>query len=312
MASVLNKEAVISATHYGIKIYAHILRKEYPEDATLISVKGRDCGLVRNPFQDGNCSLKIWIEKTEPSITLSPEIARHHDLSGNIPDGDAIDFAALYYNQQGQQLLETLNREMWLNIGVTNYQYANAPARPIGRGPRVSYFKAPISNTRPFMSMTVGEIYQIITSNNARTQTETLREYLKTDKKRARLYKAVNFDYATFCGEFSSRHNDRCIKTSGLLCLDFDHVEGLEGLFERLIEDPYFETALLFRSPSGDGLKWIIEAEPIKLSRTEYFKAIASYVRKTYSVEVDSSGKDLARACFIPYDPNAYINPNYQ
>ncbi len=312
MASVLNREAIIDATHYGLKIYAHILKMEYPEDITLISVKGRDCGVSRNPFQYGSRTLKLWIEKAEPSITLSPEIAKHHDLSGSIPDGDAIDFAELYYHQTGQQLLETLNREMRLNLDMTNNQYSNAPLSKIERGPRVSYFKAPISNTKPFKSMTINDIYNIIISNKARTQTETLRQYVQTDKKRARIYKAANFDYVTFCGEFTSRHNDKCITSSGLLCLDFDHIKELEDLFTKLIEDPYFETVLLFKSPSGDGLKWIIEADPVKISRTDYFNAIAAYISKTYSVEIDPSGKDLARACFIPHDPNAYINPNYK
>jgi hypothetical protein len=48
---------------------------------------------------------------------------------------------------------------------------------------------------------------------------------------------------------------------SGLLCLDFDHLNNVQILFEQLLNDDYFETQLLFRSPSGDGLKWVISVD---------------------------------------------------
>ena len=42
-----------------------------------------------------------------------------------------------------------------------------------------------------------------------------------------------------------------------------------------------------------------------------YFKAVCNYLKQTYQLEVDGSGKDVARACFLPYDPQVYINPKY-
>jgi hypothetical protein len=32
---------------------------------------------------------------------------------------------------------------------------------------------------------------------------------------------------------------------------------------------------------------------------------------KTYQLEVDKSGKDISRACFLPYDSEVFINPKY-
>ncbi len=40
-------------------------------------------------------------------------------------------------------------------------------------------------------------------------------------------------------------------------------------------------------------------------------KHVANYIAKTYGVAVDKSGRDLSRACFLPHDPNAYLNPAY-
>ena len=76
-----------------------------------------------------------------------------------------------------------------------------------------------------------------------------------------------------------------------------------------MLADEYFDTQLLFVSPSGDGLKWIIEIDTRKALHGEYFASVVNYILQTYSVEVDKSGKDISRACFLPFDPNAFINP---
>lgn len=309
MERTIDRQTVLRHTLWGADIYCHILRKFYPGE-TVMRVSGRDCGTVRNPYAGGGETLQVRIIKLHPELRLSDELARHHDLSGTIPDGDALDFASMYYHQTGQELLDTLNREMHLRLDGANGQYRNIPPHPTVRGPRFSFFKAPISNTRPYRSITVLDAWNYITGHYAQERTSTLRSI--ADKSRARIYKAANFDYATFSGEFSSRSNAACTAESDLLCIDFDHVLDVEGLFRRLLDDRYFETALLFRSPSGDGLKWTIEANRGQISHSDYFRAVAGYIAKAYGIEPDKSGKDLARACFLPHDPGAFINPNYR
>jgi len=90
-----------------------------------------------------------------------------------------------------------------------------------------------------------------------------------------------------------------------LLGLDFDHLNNVQTLFDRLLKDDYFETQLLFRSPSGDGLKWVISVDADPSEHSNFFSAVANYVYKTYSVTVDKSGRDISRACFLPHDPDA-------
>lgn len=82
-------------------------------------------------------------------------------------------------------------------------------------------------------------------------------------------------------------------------------------LFESLLNDEYFDTQLLFRSPSGDGLKWIIPIDVTQATHGNFFAAVANYILQTYGVEVDKSGRDISRACFLPHDPQAFINSNY-
>ena len=125
----------------------------------------------------------------------------------------------------------------------------------------------------------------------------------------ARTYKAANFDYCTFSSTFTARNDKALILHSGLLCVDFDHLSDVSTLFNKLLKDEYFDTQLLFRSPSGDGLKWIIPIDLTQATHSNYFTAVANYISQTYGVEVDKSGKDISRACFLPHDPQAFINP---
>ena len=308
MEKTIDKQTLLKKTMWGVDIYAHILRKFYPDEA-VIKVVGRDCGICKNPFAGGARTLHIWFERNNPVGRLSEETAYHKDQFGAIPDGTALDFAELYYKQSGQELLNTLNREMYLNLDKERTQYSNTPASDIDRGPKFSFFKAPIQNTKSHKSITIKDAYNYIVGHYAKEKTETLRSF--DDKKRARLYKSANFDYVTFCGEFDIRSNNSVKSVSGLLCIDFDHVAELEVLFSKLLKDEYFNTVLLFRSPSGDGLKWVIEIPPSDLPHPNFFRAIENYIFKVYGIKIDGSGKDISRACFLCHDPNAYINPNY-
>ncbi|HAH24353.1 MAG TPA: VirE protein, partial [Prolixibacteraceae bacterium] len=58
---------------------------------------------------------------------------------------------------------------------------------------------------------------------------------------------------------------------SGLLTLDFDHVSNLDGLKKTLLSDRYFDTELMFVSPSGDGLKWVISIDLMESSHQQWF-----------------------------------------
>lgn len=171
--------------------------------------------------------------------------------------------------------------------------------------PLCSFFKAPISNTIPHKNATLRQIYNAIKGDYYQERTQKPRAI--SGKIEARKFKAQNFDYCTFSGTFSSRNDKALIKHSGLLCLDFDHLADPNRMKQKLLTDQHLETQLLFISPSSDGLKWIISINQEEMSHANYFATIASYIQKTYGFEIDKSGKDISRACFLPHDPNAYF-----
>lgn len=310
----IDKQAILHRTHYGIGIYSHILRECFPEDEVVMRLSGRDCGLCRNPFAEGASTLHIFIEKSDPANAMSAEYAKHTTTDHSIPDGDAFAFAELHYHQSGEELLTTLNRELNLHIGEKSGWY-NKPT--IGKplvfdsvvSPIFSFFPSPITNTKPSKNFTLLDAYHYIIGDTAKERTQKLRSF--GDAKQSRMFKAANFDYCTFSGTFATRTDKALINHSGLLCIDFDHLQNLDSLRSQLLQDEYFDTQLLFRSPSGDGLKWIIEIDISQIPHADYFRAVANYLFQTYGVEADKSGKDISRACFLPHDPNCFINQKY-
>ncbi len=317
--AAINKEQILSKTHYGLVIYSHILREYYPEQ-TVLSLSGRTCFPTKNPFNADKSTLNIFIYKESIlGNVLDREFARHTDSENAIPAGDAFDFAELHYKQSGDELLQTLNKEMNLHIGEKFDFYANGKKSNISHNPdnqnnhssdivvrHFSFFKAPIRNTIPYKSISLLDAYNYIVGDYAKKRTQKLRSI--TDPKQARQYKATNFDYCTFSGMFTTRNDKALVNHSGLLCVDFDHLQNVDLLRNQLLQDEYFETQLLFVSPSGDGLKWIISINTVKASHSEFLAAVANYILQTYKVEVDKSGRDISRACFLPYDPQAFIN----
>lgn len=300
----MDKETILKKTHYGLNIYAHILRCYYPEQIVL-SLSGRTCAPTRNPFNDNKVTLNIsnhdWIFYFEDA---------------ELPDfkGDPFDFAALHFHLPGQELLQKINEDMNLQIGEPKGFYTNKKSKVqvpevFAELSKFSYFRCPVINTQPNAEMTIPDVYAAIKSNKYKPQTEELRSI--SEPESARKYKAKKFDYCTFSGTFSKRNDSALIRHSGLITLDFDHVSNLQELRETLIQDRYFETELMFVSPSGDGLKWIIPIDLKECSHQDWFRAIAAYVKATYQLEVDKSGKDISRACFLPHDPKVYINPVY-
>ncbi len=316
---MIDEALILSKTHAGTGVYSHILRQGHP-DEVVMKISGRDCGICRNPLAGDSETLHIWIERLQPELKLSPEKAMHHDLSGTVPDGDCFDYAARYYGLTGQPLLDKLAAELYIKEPPQLKKPAEKPAEhPVVMmpPPKFSFFLHPISNTRPHKTITPEGAYRYITGHYAKQRTEQLRAI--ADPKQRSAFKCANFDVATFGGTFVTRKAGDLICASHLMVLDFDHItDRIDELKQKLPLDHMFETVLIFRSPSGDGLKWVIglipdacKADGTPMTHLDIFRMVSFYLKKTYDLEADPSGKDICRACFMPYDNTAVFNPFY-
>ena len=161
-----------------------------------------------------------------------------------------------------------------------------------------SFFRKPIQNIEPIRAVGIVDVYRYVIGHYAQLQTESLRSMLSSPE--AKRYKATHFDYCTFSGLFRKRNEKELIMHSGLMCLDFDHVKNIGELKQQLLNHEYFDTELLFVSPSGNGLKWIIPVDLKGWKHSRYFKAVANCIKATGLPLVDMSGSDVARSCFLP------------
>ncbi|MDD5862382.1 MAG: DUF3987 domain-containing protein [Prevotella sp.] len=179
------------------------------------------------------------------------------------------------------------------------------------------FYPAPASTVVSNTVWGIREVYNYITTDmDAFSRTQELRDILKEvnagkrDPKEVGEFKKKYFDFVCFSGTFSRRKDDGLIRHSGLLCLDFDHVGGpteLADLKEKLIHDTNFTTWLCFVSPSGTGLKWVIDIDVARADHQTWFLAVEEYVRETYGLEVDEKCGNVSRACFLPHDGDCYV-----
>lgn len=120
----------------------------------------------------------------------------------------------------------------------------------------------------------------------------------------------------TFCGIFKNGHKaEECTHYSSLLVIDIDKLNELEMMtvVEALKCDPYI--AAFWLSPSGRGYKGLVHLNydeimqelPQKEKHYIAFRQLFKYLLANYNIELDGSGKDISRLCFMSSDSSICI-----
>ena len=109
----------------------------------------------------------------------------------------------------------------------------------------------------------------------------------------------------TFSGTFSERMDDKIINHSGLMVLDFDHV-NVKEVRDSLSKLPYIYSH--FVSPSGDGVKALVRIPNSKEGHAGYYNAIIEEVKTKLNYELDTTSRNLSRLCFVSSDDTLFIN----
>lgn len=94
------------------------------------------------------------------------------------------------------------------------------------------------------------------------------------------------------------------------LVLDFDKIpeDRTLDIRTKITADPF--VLACFTSPSGNGLKAIVQTDATAGTHKDHFLLAEEYFEKLTGYPLDKSGKDITRLCFFSYDPDIYINPN--
>jgi len=106
-------------------------------------------------------------------------------------------------------------------------------------------------------------------------------------------------------GEFSARNNNSCVNPSGLMVLDFDHVD-VNYVKNELKQKDYIYAC--WTSPSGDGVKALVKMDKVSNNDAEHKIIYKSVYADLRQLGLDTSGKDISRGCFESYDPEIYVN----
>lgn len=154
------------------------------------------------------------------------------------------------------------------------------------------------------------DAYQYIVSEDAKHVTDQLRQI--TDHRKAQEFKKLNFRVALFGGVFSQRKKQGLAKASGAMVIDIDGLQSIEEVnrvIAILIRDPRITVLLCFRSPSGNGVKCVIHVDASRgMTYKAYFDWVYRYLLFEHGIKIDVSGSDICRACYLPHDPECYIN----
>ena len=147
--------------------------------------------------------------------------------------------------------------------------------------------------------ITIGKALERIKSGVSKDKVLEIRSmFLKEDRNKIK----VNLPSICFSGEFNERKDDKLIKHSEVVSLDFDQVINIEERFAEICENDFIVACWI--SPSGDGLKALARiAEPKK--HREHYRALM----KDFP-DLDEMNINEARVCFESYDPNIHVNSN--
>lgn len=121
----------------------------------------------------------------------------------------------------------------------------------------------------------------------------------------------VKLPIVTFCGTFKNgRKLENLDVYNNIMILDIDHINisNIEETKDKLTNDKYIYSVWL--SPSNEGLKALVKINSNPEEHKSSFNSLKEYFKTKYDIELDNSGSDITRLCFVSWDENLYLNIN--
>ncbi len=166
------------------------------------------------------------------------------------------------------------------------------------------------------MEVTIEDVLNQIKSDVHKNKIENLRNKLQNgDKEYYDTYKK-QLPAVTFSATFNiKRTKDKLRSYNHLIVLDIDKLGSvqLQTTYNCLLSDEYVFT--FWRSPSNNGFKGLValdyqfenQTEDIENLHKSAFTKLSGYFFNEYGIELDKSGSDITRLCFLSYDHNLVL-----
>jgi hypothetical protein len=163
---------------------------------------------------------------------------------------------------------------------------------------------------------TIETILSDIKSDKHKIQVENLREQLKKGNKDYYDNHKKKLPAVTFSATFKVKRTGENLKSyNPLIVIDIDKLDELQlkNTFEYLNNDEYVIS--FWRSPSNNGFKGLVsidyqfENSEINMDtiHKSAFNKLSIYFLEKYNIELDKSGNDITRLCFLSYDSELVI-----
>lgn len=192
-------------------------------------------------------------------------------------------------------------------------QQKNTPA--LLADAKTSFFDS-VTAKAPGTSCSLLDVIETVQSATYQPQVEAVRKAIQDGRENdaARLkhkLPAVTTSVITFTRDANVPADQRFGAHNGFLQIDIDAKdnpvlkEAYSETLSRLKTDKH--VAAGFRSPSGNGIKLFLRIADSKTAHKRSWIAAARYFEESYGLHIDKATSDVARLCFLSYDPEAWI-----
>lgn len=158
---------------------------------------------------------------------------------------------------------------------------------------------------------TIKSILENIQSDKYNQQVTNLRTSLKNGNTDYYNENKKRLPAVTFSATFNKHRTRENVKFyNSLIVIDIDKLqaEQITTCYNSLLEDEF--VLAFWRSPSDCGFKGIVQIEFLEIEseidlETKHksaFKKLSTYFQNKYNLELDKSGSDISRLCFLSYD----------
>ncbi|HEY5535533.1 MAG TPA: BT4734/BF3469 family protein [Ignavibacteria bacterium] len=164
--------------------------------------------------------------------------------------------------------------------------------------------------------LTIETILNQIKSGKHKSQIEDLRNQLEKGNKEYYDNYKKQLPAVTFSATFNLKRTKEHLKIyNPIIVIDIDKLDilKLKTAYGQLLNDEYVIS--FWRSPSNNGFKGLVaidyqfESTEIDLDELHKsaFKKLSEYFLEKYNIELDKSGSDITRLCFLSYDNNLIL-----
>lgn len=176
-------------------------------------------------------------------------------------------------------------------------------------------------HAKSYHTITLFDALNSIRTGKYKKQIENIRRIYSLGKTTIARYKSKKKQLPSFVFSgtlFDTRFKFDISGYTSLMIVDIDKPESIDNIKDKLKNNPYIVATWI--SPSGNGLKALLYLEYDK----EYTRAntwiyhehcafpqIEKYLRETLGINIDPTGDDITRLCFVSYDPDIHLKREF-